>query len=135
MCLLLHIPFYEHQALQARELRLPAFISGRTTGMPKKIVKDGCARNMVSRHRVSADPVDILVVAITLWYERHIITYQTDETFSAQVWAFKDAWNLHKLITLFRPKVVRPEKPRDPWIYRYNSCFNDVDRLLRSPAS
>ena len=76
----------------------------------------GLVTNMLERHRLSADPVEILGVAVAMWYDRHISSYQKEDTFSVKVWAFRDAWVLHKLVTLFRPKVVRPERPRDSWI-------------------
>ena len=75
------------------------------------------AKNMATRKRLSADPVEVIMLMLHGWYTKNKAAYESLEGFDAKSWAFKDGWTLHKLLTLFRPKAMRDEHPRDLWMY------------------
>ncbi|OLQ14083.1 hypothetical protein AK812_SmicGene1815 [Symbiodinium microadriaticum] len=68
---------------------------------------------MSSRDRLSSEPAESLAKMCVGWYTKHKNHYQNIKSHDAVVWAFKDAWILHKMFTLLRTKVMRPEEPRD----------------------
>ena len=74
------------------------------------------AKKMKARKRLSADPMDGLILMFLGWYEKHKVQYGQNPSFDMQTWAFKDAWSVHKMLSKMRAKVVRPEAPRELWI-------------------
>ena len=71
------------------------------------------ARSMQGRHRLSSDPIEVILAMTMAWYGKYTAAYTQVKDFRPQVWAFRDAWVLHKMFTKLRAKVVRDEKPKD----------------------
>ncbi|CAE7244231.1 unnamed protein product [Symbiodinium sp. CCMP2592] len=59
---------------------------------------------MSARQRLSADPADMLAKMFVGWYGKHKAFFSEIKEFDPVVWAFKDGWVVHKMITLLRPK-------------------------------
>ena len=74
------------------------------------------AEKMKARRRLSADPMDAIIIMFLGWYEEHKVLYQQSKGFDPQTWAFKDAWSAHKIFSKLRQKVVKDESPRKPRI-------------------
>lgn len=72
------------------------------------------ALSMRDRARLSPDPVDVIHVMVMGWYLRYQKVYEKVPNFNMKSWSFVDSWQLHKMLTRFRPKVLRSEKPRAP---------------------
>ena len=75
------------------------------------------AKNMLSRKRPSADPVEVIMLMVHGWYDKNKAAFEGVDGFDAKNWSFKDGWTLHKLLTVFRGKAIRDEHPRDLWMY------------------
>ena len=86
------------------------------------------ALSMKARKRLSSDPIESLVVSTLAWYSKFQASFSGIKDFSVQVWAFRDAWVMHKMFTMLRGKVVRPEKPKDPCL-----SLGSLAIFLRSP--
>ena len=69
---------------------------------------------MSARQRLSADPAEMLAKMFLGWYDKHKAHFKEVQNFDAAVWSFKDGWTVHKMFTHLRPKVMRPETPREP---------------------
>ena len=88
------------------------------------------ARDMKTRHRLSADSMDVLIVMFLSWYDYNKVAYEANPKFDRQQWAFKDSWSAHKMLTKLRPKVLKGETPRDIWLpFSLALCFT---RLLQT---
>ena len=72
------------------------------------------AQDMKRRSRLSSDPIEVLLPMTVAWYRRFAANFAQVPEFSVQVWAFRDAWALHKMFSKLRPKVLRGERPREP---------------------
>ena len=80
---------------------------------------------MSSRDRLSSEPAESLAKMCVGWYGKHKNHYQNIKNHDAVVWAFKDAWVLHKMFTMLRTKVMRPEEPREPRLNPTHMYFED----------
>ena len=78
-----------------------------------KLVFLELAMSMASRGRLSADPMDTLILMCSGWYSLHKKDFQEVQGFEVQNWSFKDAWTMHKTLTILRQKVVKDECPRE----------------------
>ena len=74
---------------------------------------------MSARNRLSSDPAEQLAKMFFGWYDKHAVHFKNNKDHDAVVWSFKDAWVVHKMFTLLRPKVMRPEKPREARLSKY----------------
>ena len=103
-------------------MRLIQDVGGRSNVPPSlENMKVNClvlvelAKKMGSRHRLSSDPMDAIIQMFLGWYDLHEADYKQNKFFDRQVWAFKDAWTVHKVFSKLRQKVMRDETPRDFW--------------------
>ena len=81
------------------------------------------ANSMLARKRLSADPVELILEMTVAWYNKYATAYGQAKDFKLQVWAFRDAWLLHKMFTKLRGKVMKDETPKDSsliWITLFN---------------
>ena len=115
-------------SLTTHAKRLMQDARGKTVVLPtlenmayNQLVLLHVARSMSARHRLSADPIDLILVMFGTWYSKYQASYERARDFNLQQWAFKDAWVVHKIFTRLRQKVLRPEKPREPRI-DFGSC-------------
>ena len=92
-----------------------------------KLVLLELAKKMRARRRLSADPMDFIILMTLGWYELHEVLYKHCGTFDKQVWAFKDAWTVHKMFSKLRQKVMKDETPRELWTYRHVQYFGHYD--------
>ena len=72
---------------------------------------------MGARQRLSSDPAERLAKMFLGWYTKYAAQFQQKPNFEATAWAFKDGWVTHKMFTILRPKVMRPETPRELRLY------------------
>ena len=64
-------------------------------------------KDMVSRNRVGADPIDVIAEMTMAWYALHPFYAKLVPKMHLTAWAYGDAWTLHKMISSFRSPVVR----------------------------
>ena len=110
------------QRLLADRLGKPVVLPNLGNIGQNYLVLQEIAQSMKSRKRLSSDPIEVLAVATHGWYNKYNVSF-TAKDFNIQVWAFRDAWLLHKMFTLLRGKVTKLEKPKDASLnYQSSIC-------------
>lgn len=65
------------------------------------------AKDMARRGRLGADPIEVISKMTFHYYSQHPVYAQLVSDVRMKVWAYNDAWSLHKMVTQFRGPVMK----------------------------
>ena len=76
-------------------------------------VLEAYARDLSSRDRSTADPVEVIYEMVAEWYAKHPLYPQFCKDYDAKGWAYHAAWPIHKMVSYLRNIVPKHKSIRD----------------------
>jgi hypothetical protein len=80
-----------------------------------KALLEVLVKDMLSRTRVGADPIEIITKMVSEHYTLHRNDFQEYFTFQIKGWIANDAWAIRKMVSTLRNKITKHDTMRAAW--------------------
>ena len=80
-----------------------------------KALLEVLVKDMLSRTRAGADPIEIITKMVSEHYTLHRNDFQEYFTFQIKGWIANDAWAIRKMVSKLRNKITKHDTMRAAW--------------------